>query len=45
MHDIYINVFSGGTVSFIKGSTGDVIRTSNNETSFTELTIFFEYHF
>ena len=44
-HAIYINVLSGGTVSYLKVSTGDVLKTSNNETEFPELRIFFEEDF
>ena len=44
-HDIYIRVFYDVTVSYITFPTDDVIKTTNNETSFIELTIFFEKHF
>ena len=35
---IYMKVFTDGTVSYITVSTDDVLNTTNNETSFTELT-------
>ena len=38
-HAIYIKVFYDGTVSYLTVSTNDVIKTTNNETSFHELTI------
>ena len=44
-HDIYIKVFSEGTVSYITVFTDDVLNTNNNETSFPELTRIFEVHF
>ena len=44
-HYIYIKVFSDGTVSYITVSTDDVLNTTNNETSFTELTTFLEERF
>ena len=37
-HVIYIKVFTYGTVSYPTVSTEDVINTTNNETSFPELT-------
>ena len=43
-HAIYIKVFSDVTVSYITVSN-DVLNTTNNETSFTELTIVFEEYF
>ena len=36
-HEIYINVLSDGIVSYSTVSTDDVINTTNNEKSFTEL--------
>ena len=42
---IYIKVFSDGTVSYLTSYTGDVLNTTNNETLFPELKIFFEEHF
>ena len=44
-HSIYIKVFSDETVSYIIVSAYDVIKTTTNETVFTNLTIFFEEHF
>ena len=44
-HSIYIKFFSDGTVNYLKFSTDDVINTTNNETSFTELTRVFEEHY
>ena len=38
-------MFSDGTVSYITVSTDDFINTTNNETSFTEPTRYFEEHF
>ena len=34
-----------GTVSYLKVSTYDFLNTTNNDTSFTELTRFFEENF
>ena len=34
-HDIYITVFTDGTVSYITVYTDDVLNTTNNETAFT----------
>ena len=34
---IYIKVFSDLTVSYLTVSTGGILNTNNNETSFTEL--------
>ena len=42
---IYIKVFSDVTVYYLSGSTDDVLNTTNNETSFPELTRVFEEHF
>ena len=42
VHDIYIKVFSDRTVSYITVSTDNVLNTTNNETEFPELIIFFE---
>ena len=36
-HDIYIKVFSDGTVSYLTVSTDDVLKNSNNKTAFPEL--------
>ena len=44
-HDIYIKVFTDGTVSYLKVSTDDVINNTNYETAFPELTKVFEEHF
>ena len=44
-HAIYIKVFTDGTVSYLTVSTDDVLDTTNNETAFTELRIFFEEYF
>ena len=41
-HDIYIKVFTNDIVSYLTVSTDDVINTTNNETSFTELTRVFK---
>ena len=41
-HDIFIKVFSDGTVSYLTVSTYDILDTTNNETVFTELTRVFE---
>ena len=37
-HDIYIKVFTDGTVSYLTVSTYDVLSTTNNENAFPELT-------
>ena len=37
-HDIYIKVFTFGTLSYLKVSTDDVLNTTNNETAFPEIT-------
>ena len=37
-HSIYIKVFTDGTVYYLTVYTNDVLNTTNNETSFTELT-------
>ena len=34
--------FTDGTVYYLTVSTDDVLNTTNNETAFTELTIFFK---
>ena len=44
-HVTYIKVFYDGTVSYLAVSTDDVLNTTNNETSFTELRIVFEQNF
>ena len=44
-HDIYIKVFSAGTVSYLKFSNDDIINTTKNETVFPELTKVSEEHF
>ena len=44
-HDIYIKLFSDGTMCYIAVCTNDDLSTTNNETSFTELKIVFEEHF
>ena len=44
-HDIYIKAFFDGTLYYLTVSTGDVINTTNNETSFPGLTRVFEEHF
>ena len=41
-NDIYIKVFTYGTVSYLTISTDDVLNTTNNETALPELTIVFE---
>ena len=41
-HAIFILKKSDGTVSYIKFSTDDVLKTNNNETEFPELPIVFE---
>ena len=44
-HDIYIKLFTYGTVYYPTVSTDDVLFATNNETSFSELTRFFKEHF
>ena len=44
-HDIYIKVFTDGTVSYLTVFTDDVLNNTNNETAFTKLTIFFKNTF
>ena len=44
-HAIYINVFTDRTVSYLAVSNENVLNTTNNETAFPELTIFFKEHF
>ena len=44
-HDIYIKVFHDGTVSYLMVYTDNFLNTTNAETSFTELRIFFEEYF
>ena len=44
-HDIYIKVFTDGTVSYLTVSTDDVLNTTNNGTEFPEPTRFFKEHF
>ena len=44
-HAIYIKVFYDVTVYYLTVSTDDVINTTNNETSFPEITRVFEEHF
>ena len=44
-HYVYIKVFSGGTVSYIKFYTDDVLNTTTHETSFPELRRVFEEDF
>ena len=39
-HDIYIKVFSDGTVSYLTVSTDDIIKNTNNDIVFPELRIF-----
>ena len=41
-HAIYIELFSDGTVYYLKFSTYCVLDTTNNETEFTEIRRFFE---
>ena len=36
-HDIYINVFSNGIVSYVSFNINGVLNNTNNETSFPEL--------
>ena len=44
-HAIYIKVLYYGTVSYVTVSTDNVLNTTNNETAFPELRIFFEEAF
>ena len=44
-HEIYINVFSDVTVSYIIVSTDDIFNTTDIETEFPELTRVFEEAF
>ena len=44
-HAIYTKIFYDGTVSYITVYTYDILNTTNNETSFTQLRIFFEEAF
>ena len=44
-HAIYIKFLSDVTVSYITVSTDDALNTTNNETTFPELTIVLEFHF
>ena len=44
-HAIYIKVFTGGTVSYLTVSNDGVLDTTNNETSFPELTRVFKEYF
>ena len=44
-HAIYIKVFTDGKVSYLTVSTDDVLNTTNNETTFTELTRVFKENF
>ena len=44
-HSVYINVFPGGTLSYITCSNNDFIYSSNNETAFPELRRVFEEAF
>ena len=39
-HAIYIKFLTDGTVSYITVSTDDVFNNTNNETAFTEQTIY-----
>ena len=41
-HAIYIKLFSDVTVYYLTVSTDDVINTTNNDTVFPEVTIFFK---
>ena len=41
-HDIYIKVFSDGTVYYLVFSTDGVLDTTTNDTEFPELRIVFE---
>ena len=42
---IYIKVFTYGTVYYLTVSTDDFLNSTNNETSFPELTSVFKEHF
>ena len=44
-HAIYIKFFTDGTVSYLTVSTDYVLNTTNNETSFPELTRVFKERF
>ena len=44
-HDIYIKVFTDGTVSYLTVSTDYFINTNNNETAFPKPRIFFKEQF
>ena len=44
-HTIYIKVFTDGTMSYLKVSNDDVLNTTNNKTSFPELTRVLKEHF
>ena len=44
-HTIYIKAFTDGKVSYLTVSTDDVLNTTNNKTSFTELPRVFEEQF
>ena len=44
-HAIYIKIFSYREVYYLTVSNDDVLNTTNNETSFTELTRVFEGNF
>ena len=44
-HDIYIKIFTDGTLSYLTVYTGGVLNTTNNETEFPELTRAFKEHF
>ena len=41
-NSVYINIFSGETVSYLTVSTDDVLNTTNNETSTPEIRRVFE---
>ena len=41
-NDIYIKVFTKGTVSYLTVSTDDVINNTNNETAFPKIPRVFE---
>ena len=44
-HDIYIKLFTDGTVYYLTISTDDVLNNTNNGNGFPELTRVFEEHF
>ena len=44
-HDIYIKVFTDGTVSYLTVSTDDALNATNKKTAFSELTRVFEKNF